>query len=231
MFSNHFYKKYFKHYSARFIILLLAIILAIVFVSYIAHEMIVESEDRIDQVVLRFISRHLIHHRYNGLVKGITFFASVLFLIVASLAVIIFFIAKKKWKRVIEFAAVSVGGFLLTTVMKYYFHRDRPSRPLIDGADNFSFPSGHSLSGFIFYGFLAYMLWRSGLPKKMKYLLCSFLILFSFLIDLSRLYLRVHYPSDVISGILVGFVWLLGVIWLIEKWQKKPPPQKEPGRG
>jgi undecaprenyl-diphosphatase len=183
--------------------------------------MIVESEDRIDRVVLRYISRHLIHHRYNNLVKFITFFASVFFLVAASLAVFIFFITRKNWKRVIEFATISIGGFVLTTIMKYSFHRDRPLKPLITGANNFSFPSGHALSGFIFYGFLAYLAWKSGLPKKIKYLLSFFLIFFSFLIDLSRLYLRVHYPSDVISGVLIGFVWLLGVIWLIEKWEAR----------
>lgn len=230
MFNGNFFKKYFGHYSARFILLLLAFVLSISIVSYIAHEIIIESEDRIDQVGLRFISRHLIHRRYNGLVEGITFFASVFFLTIASLTVFIFFLVKKKWKRAIEFAAVSIGGFLLTTAMKLYFQRDRPHRPLIIGADNYSFPSGHALSGFIFYGFLAYLVWKSHISEKLKILVCSALVLFSFLIDLSRLYLRVHYPSDVVSGFLVGVAWLIGVVWLIERWQKKPALPHPPGQ-
>jgi undecaprenyl-diphosphatase len=67
---------------------------------------------------------------------------------------------------------------------------------------NFSYPSGHATSGFIFYGLLVYLVWKTNIPKLYKWLTASILILLSLLIGFSRIYLRVHYASDVVAGLL-----------------------------
>ena len=101
------------------------------------------------------------------------------------------------------------------------FRRVRPPNPLIDGLENFSFPSGHATSAFIFYGLLTYLVWKTEIPKLYKYIIGAILITFSLLIGFSRIYLRVHYPSDVLAGICIGFAWLILTVWLFERLKRK----------
>jgi undecaprenyl-diphosphatase len=68
---------------------------------------------------------------------------------------------------------------------------------------------------------LTYLVWKTKLPKLYKYIIETVLILFSLLIGFSRIYFRVHYPSDVLAGICIGFAWLILTVWLFEKLKKK----------
>jgi undecaprenyl-diphosphatase len=111
--------------------------------------------------------------------------------------------------------------------MKLSFRRVRPPNPLIDPLHNFSFPSGHATSGFIFYGLLVYLIWKTNLPKPVKYLAGILLIGFALLIGFSRVYLRVHYFSDVLAGFCIGFAWLVLAIWLMEKFKAKAVQQQK----
>ncbi len=102
-----------------------------------------------------------------------------------------------------------------TYVAKMIFHRDRPIHQAVI-EDSFSFPSGHATTVVVFYGFLAYLLIRKAKSWKMKMtVLCATLILI-FLVDLSRLYLGVHYLSDVLAGDLVGLGGLILAIGVLE---------------
>ena len=127
----------------------------------------------------------------------------------------------KNWKRALEIAAIGIGGFVVNYLMKLSFHRLRPPNPLIDKLENFSFPSGHATSAFIFYGLLTYLVWKTRIPKFNKFIIGTMLISFSLLIGFSRIYLRVHYLSDVLAGICIGFAWLILTVWLFEKLKKK----------
>ncbi|HYH14083.1 MAG TPA: phosphatase PAP2 family protein, partial [Flavisolibacter sp.] len=127
----------------------------------------------------------------------------------------------KHWKRALEVAAIGLGGFVINYVMKLTFQRVRPPNPLIDPLHNFSFPSGHATSAFIFYGLLAYLVWKTNLSKTYKVLIGMLLILFSLLIGFSRIYLRVHYSSDVVAGFCIGFAWLILSIYLFEYMKKE----------
>jgi undecaprenyl-diphosphatase len=86
---------------------------------------------------------------------------------------------------------------------------------------NFGFPSGHAMSGFVFYGLLTYLIWKTDLDKRYKYLIGCFLILFCLLIGFSRVYLRVHYLSDVAAGFCIGCAWLALSIGLMERLKKR----------
>ena len=90
-----------------------------------------------------------------------------------------------------------------------------------EGWGNFSFPSGHATSALIFYGLCAYLLWKSKIPKVWKWVSAVILFLFSLLIGFSRVYLRVHYASDVLAGFCVGSAWLILIIFILEKLKKK----------
>lgn len=105
----------------------------------------------------------------------------------------------------------------LNSFLKELFERDRPSEiyRLVE-AHNFSFPSGHSMNSMAFYGLLCWLLlqlplFQKSIPKYLLLLCFSCLILS---IGISRIYLRVHFPTDVIAGFLAGSAWFISLILL-----------------
>ena len=111
------------------------------------------------------------------------------------------------WGTAISFlGAVSINSFL-----KLLFARPRPAVfPPLTAVYTYSFPSGHTVAAISLYGFLAFALWQMG--KKWQAVLSATWVL---LIALSRIYLGVHYPSDVIGALAFGGIWLFGVIYWI----------------
>lgn len=105
-------------------------------------------------------------------------------------------------------AAVGLG-WLLETVLKVAVHRPRPELPHLVSAGGYSFPSGHSFVSFVLYGYLALLLGR--LAPRSRWARVS-LLLVAAGIGLSRVYLGVHYPTDVLGG------WVLGAAWLALAW-------------
>ncbi len=216
-----FNKKYFK-ILPLWTILLVAIFAAALFLfAFITYEVVWEKEEAVDNSIFSFLSANVTSRGLTGFMKDVTYFASATFLQSAYGALVIFYLLLKTWKRSLEIAVIGIGGFIINYIMKLSFHRLRPPNPLIEHLQNFSFPSGHATSAFIFYGLLSYLIWKTNLPKPYKYIAGSILILFSLLIGFSRVYLRVHYPSDVLAGFCIGFAWLLLIVSLFEALKKK----------
>lgn len=91
--------------------------------------------------------------------------------------------------------------------LKYWFGRSRPMGEALTVASGFSFPSGHAMLSMAFYGFLAYLLISYG-KNIWGYLGATTLCLLIFMIGFSRVYLNVHYASDVLAGFLFGLIFL-----------------------
>ena len=103
------------------------------------------------------------------------------------------------------------------TILKLIFLRERPSDfPLIQES-GYSYPSGHSMISMAYYGILIYIVRQTDWSKKTKIIFSICLGLIIFLIGCSRIYLRVHYPSDVVAGFAISFVYLLTFIHIIKK--------------
>jgi len=105
-------------------------------------------------------------------------------------------------------------------LLKNFFSRQRPLIPLLKPALGYSFPSGHSMMSFAFYGLLIYLTYNYIGNKILKTLIIIALFVIILLIGLSRIYLRVHYTSDVIAGFSIGIIWLIFSIWLLNKIEK-----------
>ena len=106
---------------------------------------------------------------------------------------------------------VSGGALLLNALMKVFFHRPRPALPWAQTLPDFSFPSGHTMNSFAFYVGLAIVIWSiAGRRWGLIAMTVAFVIVG--LVGLSRIYLGVHYPTDVIGGILAGAIWVLVVL-------------------
>jgi membrane-associated phospholipid phosphatase len=219
--TTPFVKRYFKKLSGGVILLLLLIAGAVFLFGIITHEVLWEKEEELDRHVFNLLSVHFVSPQLTVFMKAITYCASSRFLQVAYAVLVLSYLAAKNWKRAIEISVVGLGGFFVNYFMKISFERTRPANPLVEPLQNFSYPSGHATSGFIFYGLLVYLVWKSGIANIYKNIIAIVLILFSILIGFSRIYLRLHYTSDVIAGFCIGFIWLLLCVWLMEYLKKK----------
>lgn len=103
------------------------------------------------------------------------------------------------------------GGGLLNQILKHFFHRPRPALALRRAhATGYSFPSGHAMTTLALYGTIAYLVARHGrlTGQPGALLIGAPLLLFCLLVGWSRVYLEVHYPTDVLSAWAVGTVWV-----------------------
>ena len=113
------------------------------------------------------------------------------------------------------FAIACLGALILNTGLKLFFSKVRPQLwPSLISETSFSFPSGHALGSLVLYGFLAYLL-ATHYPKFSKIIWILAITLIA-AIGLSRLYLGVHWPTDIIAGYEVGFLWLMMCITMLK---------------
>ena len=134
--------------------------------------------------------------------KSITFFANVIPVIVISL--IICFFIRKNICYIIMLASNLVLSVGFNQVLKHIICRARPDHLRLVTENGFSYPSGHSMISVFLYGTLMYMLINKTDNKKLKVFYAIIFPIFIFLIGLSRIYVGVHYPSDVLGGFLLS---------------------------
>jgi undecaprenyl-diphosphatase len=164
---------------------------------------------RVDLKIFDRIQAHT-NERNNRIMKGITFLGTHKFLIPANLSLIIYFlfIRKRTWFS-IRVASVALSSLILMMVLKKLFHRKRPLLPLLEPARGLSFPSGHAMMSVSFYGLLIYIISHTIKQSTVKWSMIISLLVLIRAIGFSRVYLRVHYASDVLAGNITGLLWLL----------------------
>ena len=144
-------------------------------------------------------------------VGGVAF----LFLITGSVAG--FLLLCRKYHALLLLVATIGGGLLLSTLLKRYIDRPRPSLvPHLAYVASTSFPSGHSMLSAIVYLTLGSLLARLVRPVRLKLYFVAIALLLTFLVGLSRVYLGVHYPSDVLAGWAAGLAWAV-LCWLLTR--------------
>lgn len=144
--------------------------------------------------------------------KVLTHLASGIFLVF--LCFLFFLFRKRKLAFYSFFNLLTV--FVINQVLKALFSRARPSDFMIIEEDGYSFPSGHAQASMAFYGLIIYFLYHSNLPKKWRNLLIGFLVFLIILVGVTRVYLGVHYVSDVLAGYLVSYVYLTIYLHIFE---------------
>jgi undecaprenyl-diphosphatase len=149
------------------------------------------------------------------IMKAITIFGGV-GLLATAVFIAFVFSAYRKNRRSITFLLIFVTGALLNLLLKGMFKRPRPTLMPLDHELSYSFPSGHAMNAFIFYMVIAYMFYHYTRDRALGIAIAVALGIWIFLIGLSRVYLGVHYPSDVIAGYFAGLWWLATVL-VIEK--------------
>jgi undecaprenyl-diphosphatase len=130
-------------------------------------------------------------------------------------------------KRVFEagfVTAVMAGGWFLEVMMKNAIHRARPLPPsgtALIPAWGWSYPSGHALLSVLFYFTVAYFIYKQVEAKVIGWYSFAFALILSTLIAFSRVYLQVHYLSDVIAGLTSGLLWFAICVFLAEHYKFK----------
>jgi undecaprenyl-diphosphatase len=132
-----------------------------------------------------------------------------------------FLALRRKWGSVVLVLASIAGGALVSTILKQSFERARPSMvPHLAEVHSLSFPSGHSMLSAITYITLGTLLARTTSDRKIKIYYLAIAIFLAGLIGLTRVYLGVHYPTDVLAGWCAGISWAL-LCSLVARWLQR----------
>ena len=131
------------------------------------------------------------------------------------LAVVGFLLLQARYRTALVILATSLSGEIVNTAMKHAFMRPRPTVvPHLRDAFSTSFPSGHAMDSAIIYLTLGAMLMRVAERRLTKLYCLTVALVLTLLVGTSRVYLGVHYPTDVVGGWILGFVWA-SVSWLV----------------
>lgn len=211
--------RWLKLLTAEFLVIVLMLV-AVVIIALAVNMVFIKRTTSFDDAVFQKVGDHVTDARTKFFLF-ITFFGNHKFLIPANAALLTYYLFKKNNRLSVRVIALALSSLLLKVILKLFFQRERPAIPLVNKVQGFSFPSGHALIGVAFYGLLIYITWRTIKNKWLRILLTAGLVLMILLISFSRVYLRVHYASDVIAGICIGFIWLILSLWVIDKIEQK----------
>lgn len=142
----------------------------------------------------------------------ITFFGGQDFIGFAIIATIFFLLLKGYKKDALIFSFILFFGIALNLLLKILFQRPRPTLLPLAEESTYSFPSGHAMNSFIFFTCLSFFIFRKMKNTKLKISLIVLSIFIIGLIGLSRIYLGVHFFSDVVAGYLAGLCWFVLVL-------------------
>lgn len=205
-------KKFFTWKAVMSLSLVLAAILLFV---YIADEAVIEKELIFDDWVIGFFDS-ITGPGLITTMKVFTFLGSTTFLVPFYILLVACYFIKRNFLFGFYILIITVTSTLLYSGLKLIFHRPRPVHPVIKGVTGYSFPSGHSLSAFVLSSLLIYIIWNSDFKAFLKWGLSVILVLFAITVGISRIILKVHYPTDVIASFSVGLVWVILSLWLLQ---------------
>lgn len=184
---------------------------AIFFFAWFADEMRNGDTARFDDSIRAFV--HSFASPFlTQVMRLASFLGSTLFLVLLGIAVFGVFYYVKRRRAAVLFAVTTIGATVLLVTLKLAFNRARPE-PFFNTIlpDSFSFPSGHSLASFCFYLALTAIVTNRVKNRLSQITIWVFAAALVLLIGISRIYLGVHYPSDVVAGFVVGFVWVITI--------------------
>lgn len=190
------------------------------------------TEELKDQLLPQYdqaITDYVISFRNPALTKYFIFMTNVGdlygYLIVVAISGIISYFVFKKWRGVVQTVFVLLLASLSNMMLKRFFDRARPSIEHLVSVETLSYPSGHAMSAMAFYGFVIYLFFRFKINHFLKTAIIILLVFVILSIGISRIYLGVHFPSDIAGGYIAGFIWVAFCILifnLVEVFRRDP---------
>jgi membrane-associated phospholipid phosphatase len=185
---------------------------ALIFFARLADEMLEGDAKQFDDWVRSGIHQ-LASPAVTFVMRVVTMFGAPVVLFSLTFIVGLGFFAKKKYRAMILLVATVAGSSLLNEVLKISFHRTRPL-PYFDivAPNSFSFPSGHALMSFCFYSTIAALIAARTKSRTVRIIVWSLAALLIVVVGISRIYLGVHYASDVVAGYAAAFIWVMFIV-------------------
>lgn len=153
-----------------------------------------------------------------AVVRDITALGSAVVLVLMTLLILGFLVMSGRWRIAVLVASATAGGQALNLWLKHTVARERPDVALrLIEASSTSFPSGHAMASSIFYLTMGALLARMAQRRREKTYFLTAALLITFLIGFSRVYLGVHYPTDVLAGWSAGTAWAM-ICWFVADW-------------
>jgi membrane-associated phospholipid phosphatase len=181
------------------------------------------------------VSNFVLNFRSKGLTDFFRFVTDLgdrnTYIVITIALALFFWLRYKKWKFSLQIVSVLLLSAVSNVGLKQVINRARPSLDHLVQVNTLSFPSGHSMSAMAYYGFLIYLTTRFQIHIVARILLVTILAVLILAIGTSRIYLGVHYPSDVASGYLGGLIWVafsavvFNIIDLLRKRKRKDQKQ------
>ncbi len=183
----------------------------------IAYRVFALDKTGADNAAFAF-AKNMVSDGMTSVMNFFTFFGSHYFLIPANILLAIFYLFRRKSRYTLKVSAIALTSLLIMMGLKLLFQRERPLLPLLEPARGLSFPSGHTFMSVCFYGLLMIIIWKEEKYHPVaKWVLLLLTVLFVVMIGFSRIYLHVHYFTDVLAGFCIGFSWLLISSYLIDQ--------------
>lgn len=170
-------------------------------------------DDSIYNFIISFRSDNM-----TKVMKGITFFAQTKTIVILALLSLLFLL--KKYKGTVYLAITLIISTLANSLVKHIIRRERPLHEHLVVENTYSFPSGHAMAAMTFYGFIIFLILKSNLNKTIKIIISILFSLLILLIGISRIYLGVHYPSDIVGGYVISGLILTVSIYFVIKYRR-----------
>lgn len=166
----------------------------------------------IDNNIYNFISKNIMNDTLSSIFKCVTHLGGVAFIVL--LGVLCFMFCKKnRWFITFDL----VGCTVINQTIKHIVRRPRPNVLRLVSESGYSFPSGHSMISVAFYGLVIYFVYKNINNKYLKWALISLLSLLILTIGFSRIYVGVHYFTDVVGGFFLALAYLIVYIYIYNK--------------
>ncbi len=214
-------KKMLQLLTVDALLIFLAFFLSVWLVVFLVEEIFVDKTFTLDDKVFLFL-RQYVSDSNTTFFRYLTLLGSHYFLVPANLLLMAysFYVIRNKWLG-IKISAIAFTSLLVMFGLKMFFNRPRPEIPLLGEVPGLSFPSGHAFMSFTFFGLLIFVInkqVKNAWARIGLIILCISLIL---LIGISRIYLRVHYTSDVMAGLALGLIWLVMSMFILNRIEKR----------
>jgi undecaprenyl-diphosphatase len=204
---------------------LLAAAAALLFFAWLAEEILKGGTRRFDDAIRLLLHQHA-SPALTGAMRAASFIGSPVFLIPLGILVFALYLRQGRPLTARLFVITVIGGEVLDQVLKLAFHRTRPAaffglpEPL-----GYSFPSGHALAACAFYGVVAAFAAARTESRTRRWIYRIAAAIVIAIIGVSRIYLGVHYPSDVLGGYAAALVWVFTVA-SARRWMRRTNARK-----
>jgi undecaprenyl-diphosphatase len=188
--------------------------LSLILFAWLSEEVFEGDLRRFDSAV-RMKVHEFFSPQLTKFMQDMTFLGSIAFLTALFLLIVAVWLAKGMKRPAVWFTIAVGGSVILDLSLKLSFHRARPA-PFVGTVPlGYSFPSGHALSSFCFYGVLAGLLCARIQSRAIRVFIWTASAALVLAIGLSRIYLGVHYPTDVIAGYIAAATWVSALLFAV----------------